>query len=226
MSYYRLLRRALTTACLASLPFCYSPTESDNNIPPDPISFSDLQVGQSSSYLSFAVSGYWSGDKILEYTYDTLVVTITAEQQGGFLVTERFVDVDTTDWWHADDTVTYLLQVSADTLLYWETNPSYAGSRLFGWYSELDLPLTLATETEVTLDGWQSVFPTGECCLGGLDSFAAFGQSYGPLNVLLIDMTAVDGPAQWWLYSATHSMVRYMFINAWTGTGKGWDLLP
>ena len=46
------------------------------------------------------------------------------------------------------------------------------------------------------------------------------------LGVILIDMTPVDGPAQWWLYSAAHSMVRFMFINAWTGTGKGWDLLP
>ncbi|UCH11169.1 MAG: hypothetical protein JSU61_04580, partial [Fidelibacterota bacterium] len=53
--FFRLLHLALAAACLAALPFCHAPTESDNHTPPDPIDLSNLQVGQSSTYISFAL---------------------------------------------------------------------------------------------------------------------------------------------------------------------------
>ncbi len=206
---------------------CDSPTKSeDGESNSNPIIFADLQVGQSSSYVSFAISGYWSQEQTFEYTYDSLIITITADTGDGYLVTERFVDVDPTDWWVGNDTLSYMLQVTSDTLRYQQINSSYPYSRIFAWYGPPDLPLAPVTELEVTLDGWQPVFPSGDCCQGVLDNLDVLDQTYGPLNVKFNDMTPVDGPADWWLYSGADGLVRHMSINAWTGTGKGWDLLP
>ena len=191
-----------------------------------PIVFNDLQVGQTSSYTSFAISRRL--EPTFKYTYDSLIVTVTAGYGDAYRVMERFVDTDTTDWWIGNDTLTYLLQVSMDTLTYQKMNSSDPYSRIFSWlwFGPPDLPLAPVTEVEVTLDGWRPVFSPGECCLGTLDSLEILGQSYGPVSVKLIDETPVDGPAVWWLYSGTDGMVRHMFLDAWTGTGKGWDLLP
>ena len=206
---------------------CESPTKTEDGASnSNPIVFSDLQVGQSSRYVSFAISGFWSQERTFEYTYDSLIITITTDTGDGYLVTERFVDTDTTDWWVGNDTVIYRLQVANDTLWYFQTSSYDSYSRIFGWFSSLYLPLAADTGAEVTLNDWLPIFPSGVCCQGTLDNLDVLGQSYGPLSVKFNDMTPVDGPAGWWLYSGADGLVRHMSINPWTSSGKGWDLLP
>jgi len=211
-------------------PACDSPTRSDN-WEGNPIIFSDLQVGQSSRYLSFSLSNYLTSDRALEYTCDTLVTTITGQQEEGFLITEHFVDVDIA-WPSKADTVQYLLQVSNDTLLYLLWNPSepWFHSRLFCplnyYYHGV---LTLSTVTGGTLHGLEPIHPDGECyagCRGYLDDIEILGRNYEGLNIMHFDFTPSDGGCTWWLYYGSYGLVRYMQVNPWTGSGWGWDLLP
>ncbi len=220
------MRLIITLACsLALQTACDSPTKSED-VKSDRIAFSDMQVGQTSSYVSFAVSGYWGPDQTFEYAGDSLIVTVTGAQADGYLITERLVDVDTTDWWVGSDTVTYLLLVSMDTLKYRKLNSSDRTSRLYYWLEKMDLPLAPAVSAGITLDGWRPSFSSGTCCLGILDSIELMGQTYGPLYGILLDSTPVDGPALWWFYSANDGLVRHFAINPWINAGKGWDLLP
>lgn len=211
--------------CMALQSACNTPTKTeDGKI--DPIVFSDLKVGQTSSYISFAISGYWSLEQTFKYTYDSLITTVTAVHGDGYLVTERFVDTDTTDWWIGNYILTYLLHVSTDSVGYRKINSSDRVPRIFASLGSPGLALAPVPGVEVTLDGWRPIFTPGECCLGTLDGFEVLGHTYGPLNVYLLDITPVDGPAMWWLYSGPDGIVRHMYIDAWTGSGKGWDLLP
>ena len=149
----KLLTIISLACCMGLQSACNVPTKTeDGEI--DPIVFSDLKVGQTSSYVSLSISGYWSLEQTFKYTYDSLLVTIVADENDGYVVTERFVDVDTTDWWIGNDTLTYLLQVSMGTVRYRKMNTSDHYSRLFAWPGPPDLPLAPFTEVEVTLDGW------------------------------------------------------------------------
>jgi hypothetical protein len=217
----------ISLACSVALhPACDSPTKSEQ-VSSNAINFSNLQVGQTSTYISFAFTNYL-GDYLptnFYYTYDSLSVSIVSENGGYYQIVERFVDVDATDWWRRNDTTEYQIQVRSDSLWFIDTIFGGSHSRLFESFRRTALPLTPVTDVQVTLDGWRPEFPSGECCLGTLASLEILDQTWSPLNVYLVAIT-YDGPASWWFYSGSAGIVRHFAVNPWTRSGNGWDLLP
>jgi len=82
---------SLLFACSEEEPYCrLAEAPSLEEVPPPQVSFSDLQVGQESRYVSFFIDELFNTDpQDFSYNPDTLILRVEALTDLGYLFTER-----------------------------------------------------------------------------------------------------------------------------------------
>ncbi len=199
------------------------------------ISFSQLAVGQQSTYIKFIGYGYFSPDSNrYEYMNDTITVKITGKTSNAFVIKEYYSPFSETlikirhKEIFLDSTAQYLATVRNDSIIFYKETDNYFYSILFDFIvGELKFDLKDFKAEKADKNGWKTTLSYCECYKEAYtQNFELFGKIYDRLNIIMNDtQMQVDGPGKTYIYSARDGMVRTYIVNWWNQTGIGWDLL-
>ncbi|MFZ1752075.1 MAG: hypothetical protein WAU01_17900 [Saprospiraceae bacterium] len=187
------------------------------------ISFSDPQVGQSSTYVHLYGENYYSNNNFdYKYTKDTLTLEIISSADKRWLIKEVYKEFEKV----TQEIQRFDLIIQNDS--FWiETNKDYRldYSRLLPLNKKY--PLNPSNVSKVDMIGWKI---TPECvtfpCIGIDQSCNLFGRTYQDV-LIHHDMTPLtyDGHAELIVYSSRDGLIRTIFYGGWKPFGFGWDLL-
>jgi len=198
-----------------------------------PVIFNSLAVGQKSRFVFFSGDNYHdSTDLSIQYHPDTLVMEIIEIDGNGFRVKECITEGSQghPDVLFPDSVLYYYIKVENGYL-----RPRRSPENTFsGVYSrlfitrEIPLPLANIESQEMQLVGWKTspanfgLYREGFC-----ENCELNGTVFPYLNFILdnTDMT-FDGHGTTWVYALNAGLVRAFYVSAWTGSGRGWDVLP
>lgn len=198
---------------------------------PNPIRFSQLEVGQTSVYGVFVFS---PPDSSFEYVDGLLVAELIDRDATGFRVRESFsssaeVDDRISDLVNPDRVYEYYLSVDDDVLRVLPAGTDLQARLFPHWYGgPVELKLADVTSPVVQLDGWKTTLPDGsEPAQAAIINGRIQGATYEHLNVL-VDNSAIpaDGPGLLRLYSAEHGLVRSAVAALLLPRGVGHDRTP
>ena len=201
-----------------------------------PVDFSNLSVGQTSTYIGFNAGNiYRPEDDFFEYTADTLVLEVIEQTAGAFTFLE-YIKPGSASLALWQDSVSYRVSISDDTLTITPINTQYIASNLFllnnaqinnGPLNNAKMPLANIETNEGQLDGIKlTTSEQGLLQSGFIRNHTQMGRQFEHLNFLYdATVTPVDGPSYTVIYNKEAGIVRVFTTNVWTGTATGWDFL-
>ena len=219
-------RQVLAVVFLVAMSACDQTTNPGTS--PQPVDFSNLQVGQESRYLFF------TGNELspdISYSGDMLTLTVVAKTSGDRFTLRESLPSERASVILKDVPVTsdFTLAFKDGTVRMWGIPESARPGFFYPWVNGNTGPLPLAPviEPEMKIQGLRPVQHCGNACFGFVENHLQLGHRYQRLNVLLDDTAmSLDGPGMTALFSAQDGIVRVSTYSAWTGEGYGWDLAP
>ncbi len=200
-----------------------------------PVRFDEPAIGQRSYYVSFrAYNDNTPGNVRYEYITDTLVLAITGKETVGWIVNEFITEGSTSRQSADDDTpldsvYVTMLQIDADSIYIGNSSGESFYSNFFGirGNSLFKLPLSLVAEPSKQNPTCSPFASRNADTMEYSINYTQLGQTYDHLNVYADNsMTATDGPALMYAYSASTGFVRMSAINPWVfDQATGWDLV-
>ncbi len=201
------------------------------------IQFNNMQIGQRSRYLFFAIPNTNDTTTLIDYRPDTLVVAVAGQDAQGYLIREFMTrgsvsyDSMVNPVLYGDSVLTYHLRVENDSLYIINPNVFWSvASRIFVTPDQA-LPLTPITSPQTTFVGWQTTLPSdfsSSYVPAYVANFTHWGQAFDHLNIIWDGrQTASDGNRFLFAYSPDHGLVRWATRGSFFQvSGYGWDLLP
>lgn len=193
----------------------------DFGVVPSEVNLLKLSVGQRSRYVRFAGTDYYaSSQQNISFQPDTLVLEVTGEVGGGFVVGETF----------KGQTVEYFMVLDGEYLTISRPEPSFESLQLFevlGWNRSLKLPLKI-DGPQIHMVGWHTSLEYCECYGEGyLSNYQLLSSTYARANVVVDNRAmAGDGPGYTWIYSRESGIIRSSWVSWWPpNQAGGWALL-
>ncbi len=201
------------------------------------IDWSQLQVGQSSTYLHFVTKGYFSDEpgNSQTFTGDTLAVDIIGQEGNKFRLREyllpgspSLLEEGESVVSQADSVYEYYLYVRNDSLVI-ESLSGHQGHRthLFQGGSGTPLPLQPAADLEIPYTDWRTDIVCACYAEGSTSSLTVLGENYTQLFTVIDHFPmAYDGAGQTFSFRSDLGLLRTFVVNPWFDSVFGWDLLP
>jgi hypothetical protein len=193
-----------------------------------PVHLDNPVIGQRSYYIRFRAFDKTDTEDIrFDYTTDTLVLAVTGNESGKWLLKEFITEGSTT---LSSDTV-FLLSLVVDS-----DSASFAGpsggpyySNFFGIPPGESLKFTMDLIAEPAIQN-PTCSPFASRYSNDMEfalNYTQFSQTFDHLNIYQdYSATATDGPGLMYVYAPAHGFVRMTVFNPWVyNEVTGWDLI-
>ncbi|HNE30202.1 MAG: hypothetical protein U0U46_19145 [Saprospiraceae bacterium] len=198
------------------------------------VRFAGMAIGQASRFVLFEGESYYDPENFnFIYRPDTLILTVVGLDANGFLIEEKLTPGSaslhgaqyTPD---AAETFRYYFSVEQDTLHQKAVPGQGAWPQTRLAIAPLTLPLAPFQSPEADIIGWKTDLMNYDFYWSAIDpDYVLFGIYYPDVNLLSDNrLMSPDGPGNWCAYSAASGLIKSATYSSWTGSGRGWDLLP
>jgi hypothetical protein len=223
---------SLPILCLILLNACEKPSDiiiEENAGSGNLVQFTNLQVGQKSTYVKWTTCGYNKpSDTLFKPTKDTLLLEILSKDDNGFLVKET-INQESYSCYASPTSypqpfLFYLKQVGDSLMVKNKLGPDSRLSRLF---SNRNLPLKPVTTNPKTLNKWLIPELTADTYWGFNDNIVRNNINFGKANVWWDGTSIVfDGPFRGLIYNNEKGIIAHIGLGSMLPQGNIWYLQP
>jgi hypothetical protein len=220
---------SLPILCLILLLACEKTSDFTPDVLPvsgNTIQFTNLRVGQKSTYVKWATCNYDKpSENFFEQTTDTLTIEILSKDDNGFLVKES-INQETScikaPVSYPQPFLFYLKQID-DSLIV--KNKLSTDSRLSRLFSNRNLPLNPVLTNLKTLNKWLLPELTADTYWGFHENIVRNNNNFGKANVWW-DGTSivVDGPFRGLIYNNQNGIIAHIILGSQLPHGIVWYL--
>ena len=194
-----------------------------------PIRFDNPVIGQRSHYVYFHAFDKTDTEDIrFEYSTDTLVLAVTGNESGKWILKEFITEGSTT---LSSDTVFLLsLRVDSDSASFAGPSGGYFYSNFFAIRAGESIKFTMELIAEPAKQN-PTCSPFASRYSNEMEfalNYTQLSQTFDHLNIYQdYSATATDGPGLMYVYAPVNGFVRMTVFNPWVYSEvKGWDLIP
>ena len=198
--------------------------ETESAAAANPVSFADLQVGQTSTYVRQATT---RGSQTYEPTGDTLTLRVVEKNADGSFTVEENLRAGSEQYSEAAPQQRYRVEVRSDSIFL--SGGDMTTSYLFDRLGQA-LPLRNIDQNRVQALDFEVQLPqdsvSGVFAPGFMREARVQDQIYDHLNVIKdISAMAFDGNGTAFFYSAENGLVQSIIYNGMAGMGSRWQLI-